>query len=67
MVFQSAGCIDLQFTILSENVKEVMVLTAKNVSTGSIHDTMYKIIATCIEHATVLQTNYACNVRVKSR
>ena len=33
IVSQSAGCTELQYTVLSENDKEVMVLTAKNVST----------------------------------
>ena len=32
-VSRSAGCTELQYTILSENVKEVMVLTAKDVIT----------------------------------
>ena len=32
-VSRSAGCTELQYTVLSENVKEVMVLTAKDVTT----------------------------------
>ena len=39
-VSKSAGCTELQYTVLSENVKEVMVLTAKDVTTlhyGSKH------------------------------
>ena len=32
-VSRSAGCTDLQYTVLSENVKEVMVLTAEDVTT----------------------------------
>ena len=30
---RSAGCTELQYTVLSENVKEVMVLTAKDITT----------------------------------
>ena len=39
---RSAGCTELQYTVLSENVKEVMVLTAKDVTTLQ-YGSQYKV------------------------